>query len=430
LSEVDSSLADVFEQLRAECAPLLETAGASVTAVTETSGALQRYRELLAVESEHRESKKRADTDELTRLRAELETAHEEGELLLLNLHEVQEELEHYYLRTKELESAGLSAGTTPALGRAGGIVQLVHVRNAAPHRHLHLRFEQMQLAGRTLPAMDVRLLEHGGCPGLAVFASGSEHSPLASWKATGSESGRGFMTLMPADPTTRPLLQRMGTADWQLVNQLTAVIHRHVLEDGWHLDTRWRDTASRLCRQLADMPARLRYDAVNVHRVGSDGDELEVLFGRSSFGDRALGDVRLQWRPGSSTEAADKAALRWLRPESAGILPLSAWPVDKDGRLTASYDLPVGNGLGARGKLQLWRAMCAADRELVLAVLDALPGATEHMSDAALPGGLARAALVATAQALHRDARRTLAALQLRGALRRMARRGQAAAE
>ena len=44
------------------------------------------------------------DTSELYQLRQQLEDAREEAELTLLQLHQVQEELEHYFLESRNLQ--------------------------------------------------------------------------------------------------------------------------------------------------------------------------------------------------------------------------------------------------------------------------------------------------------------------------------------
>jgi hypothetical protein len=216
-----------------------------------------------------------------------------------------------------------------------------------------------------------------------------------------------------------------MGTADWQLINHLAQSIQHYLGSEGSDLGLRWQVTAARLCRQLIDLPPRLRYDRLELARVQSDdAAQLEILFGRASYGDRLLDQVRLRWAANGQGGKVDGPALHWLRPEDPTNVPLAAWPPGDDGQLAAAFGLPVGRGGNAARKRQQWRALSAADQALLLAVLDALPGAAERTPDSALPAGTNQGALVRDAVALHKQGRRAVVVLRLREFVRRIARR------
>ena len=147
--------------------------------------------------------------------------------------------------------------------------------------------------------------------------------------------------------------------------------------------------------------------------------DTLCVEFGSAVFGERSLGTVRLRWQ-------FAQHGLRWLAPADPDAVPLAQWPVLADGSLQPTLALPVGNVLASGGKRREWAGMSAADRLLLLALLDALPGPAEHVPDSALPRGLTRDALAASAAELHKDARRTLDTLRARDVARRLLHRGR----
>jgi hypothetical protein len=416
LSSADTALADLFCELHAASTPLGEDTGSASAEDSAAEESVQRYRALLAA----------ANGPDLERPSniAELEALREENELLLLQLHRVQEQLEHYYVQQKALEDASDRFGWRGMSPFAQSAIHLLGQHDRAPHLHLHFAVENVRSGARAIARLEVRLLDHLGRPGIAVFSTRSNEA-LAAWHPTGDEAGRPFMALVPSDRQSRLLLERMGTADWQLVNHLAQAIQRYLGGEGSHLGARWQVAAARLCRQLIDMPPRLRYDRLQLGRVEIDGGlQLEVDFGRVSYGDRLLDQVQLRWQAAGSAGKADTPSLRWLRPEDLANVPLASWPVGENGLLAAAFTLPVGGGGDARHKRQQWEALSAGDRALVLAVLDGLPGAAERTPDSTMPGGANSATLVREAVALHKEGRRAVAVLQLRDLVRRVVRR------
>lgn len=345
---------------------------------------------------------------------AELAALQAENAYLLLQLHQVQEELEDEHRRL----------GPRPAAA-ARAAAQLLDLHDQGPHRHLDL---SVRLAAAdtdadadAAPKLRVRLLDHHGRPGLAMLAKQSGELPLAGWQPTGHEEGRGYMLLVPSDDQGRVRLQRLGASDWQRVLQAARSIRDLVCRDDWELGAHWQATAARLCRQLADLPPRWRYDALDVGPAGGAGaPALELCFGNASYGERLLGDVRLRWQLAPAAAAgASASALHWLRPERPQRLALGGWPVDEPGTLQPSFALPVGGNPDARARRRQWEQMPAADRELILAMLDALPGAADRAPADRLPAGSSPAALRLQAAEWHKAARRAVIGLRLRGTAR-----------
>jgi hypothetical protein len=474
LCSSDAALAGAFDELHAACVLLGDKLELPAAERSLPDAPIQRYRALLASEDEkERVSAQlvglRADNEALNRellaaedererlsaqfielradnealdqqlreaisrpnnaaesaiLRSEVEASRQECELLLLQLHRVQEELERFYLQQKALDDASERFGWRGARPLAPGAIQLLGQHKQAPHLHLHFAVEDVRSGSRVVPRLEFRLLDHLGRPGIAVFSTRSNEA-LAAWQSTGDEAGRPFMTLLPSDRQGRLLLERMGTADWQLVNHLAQSVQRFVSQEGSHLGVRWQVTAARLCRELIDMPPRLRYDRLQIGRVDDEqGAQLDLIFGRASYGDRLLDQVQLHWRAAAFGRKTDTAPLRWLHTDDPANVPLASWPVSDDGQFAAAFTLPVGRGSDSTQKRQQWGAMSMVDRALVLAVLDALPGAAERTPDSALAGGADQGKLSREAAALHKEGRRALAMLQLRAVLRRVLRR------
>lgn len=341
-------------------------------------------------------------------------TLEQERDLLLTQISQLQQETEVQYRRANALdrEVAGARFGVLPPL-RVGAI-RVVNTRETAPHRHVHFRVTEARIGNRSLPALQVRLVEHFGRPGLAVFGGEGAEEALGAWQPNGQEGKRPFMLLVPADDASRPTLDHFGTTDWHLVVSLAHRLWQHVYATDGALAARWRAAAARLCRQLDDLPARLRYDQLEAS-AGPEG-ALDVTLANAIFGRMPLGTVRMRWHP-------QRAVLQWLASaEHDKFVPLTGWPVDADGLLLPAETLPVGAGMDSAKKRRHWELLSDSDRMLVMAAVDALSVAA---GKGVVPEGAAE--LESAARALRDDVRATSRRLRARNLARRLLRRPSA---
>ncbi len=314
---------------------------------------------------------------------------------------------------TLERQNSELGAAVawyTGAMGKSLAVkrsLRLLHTQDSPPHRHLHFSLDALEIGGDSTPAAEVRLLNHHGRPGLATFAT-SKSTPFSAWQPHGREGERDFMLFVPSDPAGEQSLQRLGSTDWVRLRHIAVLVVQHLQDIETNVG--WRDTARRLLRQLQGLPIRLRYDGIHIAKAPEDPRSVEIIFDNGMYGDQELAQVRLRWEP-------REGHLQWRRQ---GSVPLSAWPAGPDGALAEHHRLPVGS---ARDQAA-WRACPAADRGLVLAILDAMPGAVMQAPAQAVPAGLSCSNLVEAATQLHRRARRAEQGLVWRSRLRRLLRR------
>jgi hypothetical protein len=415
LVEADRRNTGLFGELSACCAQLLD-APAIAARRSVASVALDEYwslRERARAAQAKQEVASHAAESE--RLRGELSGARQESELLLLQLHQVQEELESYYLQLKEAEAAAPTTLGPNANPSRAEHLQVTQRSDEPPHRHLQLRIAGVSALGSTWPALDLRLVEHLGRPGLVLFADAAGRRPLSAWQTSGREDEREFMLMVPSDGQGLRLLQPMGSADWELVVGLAARLHRHLQQAP--RSGPWLTVATRLRRQLADLPPRLRYDRLEVRRAAGESHALEVRFGATTFGALHLGELALSWDPSRGT-------LLWQAPAEVLQVPLSSWPVTGDGQLLPTLALPLDQSQPGAAKRAFWASLSETDRDLVLAVLDALPAAAERAADSALSSPSGRDDLARMAAAWHKEARRRLSSLRVRRVARRLLRK------
>ncbi|MCD0421000.1 hypothetical protein LOC51_27600 [Rubrivivax sp. JA1024] len=333
---------------------------------------------------------------------------------LLGPLHDAQEQAARCHLELQALRSrpGALARDGAPVLRCVG--LRCLGEAGAGSHRHVDFRLlDASTSVRRWATGLDARLVLHRGRPGIAIFSDGARTAPLAAWHAHGRESEREFMLFIPSDEGGRQALNSLGATDWSVLCDLAGLLLRGCGEA--ELGS-WQMAAHQLCRQLSQGATRLRYDGLRVQH-GADG--LDVVFERALYGATAFAALTLRWHP-----AVDGGSLELLARTEGPVLPLSAWPVDDTGTPSPAWPVPVGRGLTGGDKQAVWGALCAEDRELLLAILDAMPAAAQRARDADLPDVLRSQASVEAARALHQDAQRSWLALRVRRALRRLVRR------
>lgn len=364
---------------------------------------------------------------------AALADARQEADRLQMQLHTVQEELAHHYLALKALENSAPAIGGGRASLRVDELV-VTDAVHTTPHHHLQLALHQVRMPHGSLARLTVRLAEHHGRPGLVLLAPEDDAPVLGAWQATGHEDGRELMTLVPSDPASQRHFERMASADWRFVTELVALIHHRLAEPSLHPEAaRWRAVAARLQRQLAQLPPRLRYSELDLSTPDGDAGRapLAVRFGDVVFGRDGRPDLHLLWRPGAShgSDPAQAPLRLVLGNEGSGASepPLAGWPYDAEGRPATDLVVPVGPGLSAAEKRHRWAALQPADRELVLALLDALPACAERALEGGA-AGLASGALEAAARTLYADAQRSQRQARWRRGVRAVLRRARGA--
>lgn len=346
------------------------------------------------------------------------EVVRQEGEIrnLLGRLHDLQEEVER--LGNVADSSYGPAAlvrrASKPRLQARS--TEFVDQHLDGVHRHLTVRLAGAHLDGISVGDLRLRLVEHAGCAGLALFAQPGESSLVSAWSASGQEDGVDYMLLVPSDPKSKEHLSRLGASDWAVVLDAATLFAADL---PFQAHPTWARVAARLCLSLADLPTRLRYDRIDVSVDDSCPESLSARFDQVSYGQRFHPSVSLTWE-----STMDQVALH-VEPGEV-LLPLAAWPITPDGDPVAEWVLPVGSAMANPQKRQVWDRLSAADRAWILALLDALPAVAHAVADAPLKASLGHAFTVERAARLHKEAHQLRRSLALRHRVQRLLHRGQ----
>jgi hypothetical protein len=368
LAASPTGLDKIYERLFASCRPLAEASNAPAATATDVLAAVAQFRDLASGNDP------RGSPSQVT---DRLRERERENELLLVQLHQVQEELEHYYLAWQQTSQPQSAPGLATA-SRADLRVRHVDVGSAsdtAPHRQLSVTFHGVELRDRTLARVDLRLVEHLGRPGIALLDSRDMPTPLMAWDPSGHEGERGFLLLVPADDPSRQRLARLGTADWRCVEGIASTLAVYLVEQAKLRPAlvRWGNVARRLVCQLSDLPPRFRFDRVDVEPVADVNGAWRVAFGGVSFDAVAVDRLHLLWRP--QPNSGGHASIELLVPDDGAAPPLASWPEGDDGRWLPRWRLPLAGA--SRAELaQEWRALTRTDRTFLLGLVDAMPAA------------------------------------------------------
>lgn len=292
--------------------------------------------------------------------------AETERQLLLVQLHQVQEELERFYLENERLAST-----VAEPLAAAVRVDRMVPglVRDEAPHRELNLNLRGVQLPRGDWAEIPVRLLDHHGHAGLAIFATDERRPPLSAWTSSGREGDRPFMLLVPSDANTRAAFENLSASDWRLVQAVAAHLAHHVSERRAALAPRWSATAARLQLELAALPERWRHDHAEVRSAAQAG-RIAIELDNVGLPGRVTEHLSILWAPGRH---GDGGGLQLALAEGA-VPPLTAWPLDEEGRPSMTWDL-LPAGVASSERSRLWRRIPRVDRAWLQTMLDALPG-------------------------------------------------------
>lgn len=390
-----------LQALRAEHQGLMAAAGHE----RDEALAAMRALEARVVELETGRAASAAAADELMALRAE-------HEALMAQLLLARSEAAASQALSGDTGAVAANGPTELPLPLAG--ISLVHVRDEPPHRELQFQLLGVVTPHGELPALDLRLVDHHGRPGLVILG-GPGADPIAGWRPTAEEGGRPLMLIVPSDAAGVRALEPLPSADWAFVRGLAELLCLATAEPDFEVPGHWRQLARRLLTQLDRLPRRLRYDRLDVHPPAGDG-AVDVVLDGVTYGPEALPPVTLRWRAGGRGGTPAQGVLAWCRPEDPDAAPpLALWPELPDGNPAPALVFPLGAGFSAEARRRWWSAHPDADRQLLLSLLDTLPAAAEAAGQPAWR---------VEAESLRNQAQSTLRSLRLRRLAGRLRRR------
>jgi chemotaxis protein histidine kinase CheA len=247
--------------------------------------------------------------------RIELEF-RQENELLLLQLHQVQEELEHYFLQYQDLKKDyhGLEDRWNRFLVRHPdycdwSAIDIVAKDDSETHPMVRWRIKGLHVGNRVMADFELSSVVRDGFPALVVHRTDADNSsaPLLRWplRAMSQEE----LIIQPQgteiDRNERwGMLFGLATTDWRLTVALCSTLIEFLRGSSLPVDTTtypdptfWVSQLIALQEQLRKLPPAWRYDQVRLKRqqVNPDYEHLWLSLENVEFGDRCWSEFEFR---------------------------------------------------------------------------------------------------------------------------------------
>jgi hypothetical protein len=317
-----------------------------------------------------RHEKHLADTAEYTELAAKMPVLEAENEIAVLQINQLQEELEYYYLQLQEQDTKKMQ--NTPT------IEQLTQDAFAKCHierfdvvggydddgyADIQFVLHGVKLAdGRQFDSLPVKLIEVDSRPGLEFRPSELiESNPPLSWREDMHDEYGAYIKFIPNPSASQAKQQqktneRLNASERLLILSVATALSDALqqahsdaedLQDGKFRD--WKLVALNLQQQIADLPAWLSFDAISlIEEMRSDNYEhLWVSFDNLLVNNHLYPNFKLKFvalGPLNEATLFTDTLMLELREQEHGGSPLQAWPPaaqDEYGfKLQANIDL------------------------------------------------------------------------------------------
>lgn len=329
-------------------------------------------------------------TEQLAHEKSLRSQADEEGELLLAQLHQVQEELERYYLTNKDLQSnlrqAQARFGRVASRQPDGIDWETVQIEPLTVDGKpaLQCRAVNVAVIGKEWKTLDFLAFNHDGVIsfGLERGEDASGTGPLTRWPRA-CEALPTFTVRLGQDAydeSNLNSLRGLSTSDWDLVRGLPRLVSTGLQSTPapWpvgHPDVAaWQNAVQATPPVLNDLPVALRYDRFNIQgaAVLPGYENLQIQFSHLGLGQKRFENFEFRFACNLTMQGEFGANARLEFFKLNGVPVFEQWaPNYRDGqseRLDLVFVFP------STLNLKEFSALSINDRALVLLLADLLP--------------------------------------------------------
>ena len=355
--------------------------------------------------------------DALSKVQTTYQEAEQESELLLLQLHKVQEELEHYFLQNQELEQQ-LKANSVRwqrMLGRNPDYsdyesIELVEAPTG-DSQTAHWRLANIDAADRTFSTLEFKTFILSGVAGFIFTRDEHGASPLLHWPAS-SSAGNVYQIPLGRQATLQERIEaffELSSADWKLMQKLPRVL-TSILEQpdavkasGDFNALPLRLGLDKLGQIIDKFPHSLRFDGVKLksEQVNSDYEHLWFSFENLSLGDKAYAEFEFRLSCANVHTDGFGKHPKLEFPEGVGQAPLQNWFADSYDDFGAKLELRVA--LPQSMDMGVWQKLSTADHKFLAALVMRLPAILRLLESAGTQAKRSWDEWQAMVQELHR---------------------------
>ena len=323
----------------------------------------------------------------------------DELELSTLQLHQLQEELESYYL--KHEKSRVIATGSPAITSRsvdfaAASEVSVVGSYSESGYQDIQLHLRDLALAdGRRFESFNCKVASKAGMPALEIRKTGVEgEEALTNWPKDMQDDHGPYLLLLPASDEAnreqqRKLIAGLNTTDRALVFGVTNVLRDHFvagtiqgLNDFLPEEVRmWRTTAIKLAEQTEEINTFLSLDEVDLREEmeTESYNHLWLVCHNLQFGKRQFPEYG--FKLAAMAEGQNWKLHLEFRELENNRTPLEAWPpraADEYGhKLLASVEVAA-----KLTRVSLSDEVTAVDRGMVAAIVEHLPILVKTLAD------------------------------------------------
>ncbi len=335
---------------------------------------------------------------QLTELTEQQEDQTAESELLLLQLHQVQEELEHYFLSYKELEMNFTTlnrrqqdmALLAPHFCTADEITVLSEQIDGE-FKTLDCQLDDLDHFGDISPRVNVKVLSHAGQSGLEFRAPTEVHSiPLPGYLQTGADDVSGFMALLPATDEGQALIKQLGTTDIQRIKGIATLLKARLQAGMCSLTERsqnlhsadWLVTLDDFIGAFDHACENLTFDAVELKEAYQTPgyEHLWLSIHNLACAGKTLPELSFKLAAKEvDAETFTEFGCLEFRDQDSGIAPFIAWPPAESDEFGPVMALECPATLN-EAQHSTWISLASADRTFIDALLEQLASTIEQL--------------------------------------------------
>lgn len=328
-------------------------------------------------------------------LESQLKDVNEENELLLEQLHLVQEELERYYLNLKQAEADKLQVQNTVAelekrLARVferypdHWVCEQVSVLPLPAEGDTEVAewtLKELETAGRYIPELKVKTVLRNGKAGLLILRDDEGNGPLERWPAAFAQTEELPCMVTEGGPLSGSnlALSSLSPADWEVLkNVVVFLVSRLESTPPGRLPpgisgTRLMRALAEFAQALRNWPTLMRFKDISIAPIHSIPNYagLSIDLKGAKLGDQKLD--QLSYRLASVDTVAGNFGQdpRLEFPESSRSV-LKTWFTetsdDRGQRLEIRFAKP------SAFDMNVWNRLGAQDQALIAALLTAMP--------------------------------------------------------
>lgn len=308
----------------------------------------------------------------------------QENELLLLQLHQVQEELEHYFLQHQQAlqDKKQLDARWGKLMVRYPEYCEWDRIEAAHDEAH-HWRIHGFKVGGREVALLDITLGAEAGTPTLIVAPPETPGQSLLYWPQGGTGPAAPLHIQPAADPATPAgqAIRTLAPADLQLLQAACGALVEW-LHGAQPEDEATVSELNMLRRQLQELPPSWRFDAVQLahEQVNPDYEHLWFSLRNVVYGDRHW--PNFEFRLSASNVRRGKFSthpkLEFPLPEE-GAKQFENWFEESEDDRGPKFELRFETKVPAMD-VTAWKALSPTDQAQALSLVAHLPIVLERL--------------------------------------------------